>query len=107
MRVAYSTKFKDMQKMFNELTGTTDDLEGYLAEQEAKARRKVKRINYDDETKEMTIEYDDGTSKVFNEVEITDVGTQECSDFYKAEVVYRYKDFVDDFGKYVKNFGDA
>ena len=55
----------------------------------------------------MTIDYDDGTLKVFNEVEVAaDVATQERGDFKMAEVSYRFKDFFDDLGKYVEDFGD-
>lgn len=72
-----------------------------------KNRREITKINYDNETKKMTIDYDDGTSKVFNEVEVAaDVATQERGDFKMAEVSYRFKDFFDDFGKYVEDFGD-
>ena len=69
-------------------------------------QRKITKINYDNETKKMMVDYDDGASKVFDEVEITDVVTQECSDFNRAEVSYRFKDFFDDLGKYVEDFGD-
>lgn len=91
--VPYSTDFKNLQKVYDSLVG--------------KAQRKITKINYDNETKKMTIDYDDGTSKVFNEVEVAaDVATQERGDFKMAEVSYRFKDFFDDFGKYVEDFGD-
>lgn len=72
-----------------------------------KDRRKVTQINYDNETKKMTIDYDDGTSKVFNEIEVAaDVATQERSDFKMAEVTYNFKDFMTLENKYVEDFGD-
>ena len=54
----------------------------------------------------MMIDYDDGTSKVFNEVEITDVCEQHRLDSNMAEVVYNFKDFFDILGEYIEDFGD-
>ena len=107
IRVPYSTDFKDLQKVYDSLIGTVKTSEGPINEKELKVQRKITKINYDNETKKMTIGYDNGTSKVFNEVEVAaDVVTQECSDFNKTEVSYRFKDFFDDLGKYVEDFGD-
>ena len=106
-RVPYSTDFKDLQKVYDSFIGTVKVAEGFINEEKLKAQREITKINYDNETKKMTIDYDDGISKVFNEVEvISDVVTQECSDFNRAEVSYRFKDFFDDLGKYVEDFGD-
>ena len=108
IRAPYSTDFKDLQKVYDSLIGTVKVSEDPINEKELKVQRKITKINYDNETKKMTIDYDDGASKVFDEVEITaDVVTQECSDFNKAEVSYRFKDFFDDFGKYVEDFGES
>ena len=52
IKVPYSTDFKDLQKVYDSLVG--------------KVHRKITKINYDNETKKMMIDYDDGTSKVFN-----------------------------------------
>lgn len=104
-RVPYSTDFKDLQKVYDSLIGTVKVAEDFS--EENKAQREIIKINYDNETKKMTIDYDDGTSKVFNEVEVAaDVVTQERGDFKMAEVSYRFKDFFDDLGKYVEDFGD-
>ena len=107
IRVAYSTKLEDLQETYNKLAGTAGEVGLYLTQQEAKASRKVKRINYDDETKEMLIEYDDGSSKAFSDVKITDVCTQQRGEVMQAEVVYDFGNFVDNFGTYVKDFGEA
>lgn len=96
-RVPYSTDFKDLQKVYDSLIGTVKVAEGFINEEKLKAQREITKINYDNETKKMTIDYDDGTSKVFNEVEVAaDVATQERGDFKMAEVVYNFKDFGDD-----------
>lgn len=106
-RVPYSTDFKDLQKVYDSLIGTVKATEDFINEEKLKVQRKITKVNYDNETKKMMIDYDDGTSKVFNEVEITaDVATQERGDFKMAEVVYNFKDFFDDLGKYVEDFGD-
>lgn len=106
-RVPYSTGFKDLQKVYGSLIGTVKVAEGFINEEKLKAQREITKINYDNETKKMTIDYDDGTSKVFNEVEVAaDVATQERGDFKMAEVVYNFKDFFDVLGKYVEDFGD-
>lgn len=106
-RVPYSTDFKDLQKVYDGLIGTVKVAEDFINEEKLKAQREITKINYDNETKKMTIDYDDGTSKVFNEVEVAaDVATQERGDFKMAEVSYRFKDFFDDLGKYVEDFGD-
>lgn len=96
-RVPYSTDFKDLQKVYDSLIGTVKVAEGFINEEKLKAQREITKINYDNETKKMMIDYDDGTSKVFNEVEVAaDVATQERGDFKMAEVSYRFKDFGDD-----------
>lgn len=106
-RVPYSTDFKDLQKVYDSLIGTVKVTEDFINEEKLKAQREITKINYDNETKKMTIDYDDGTSKVFNEVEVAaDVATQERGDFKTAEVSYRFKDFFNDLGKYVEDFGD-
>lgn len=92
IKVPYSTNFKDLQKVYDSLVG--------------KVHRKITKINYDNETKKMMIDYDDGTSKVFNEVEVADVCEQHRLDSNVAEIVYNFKDFFDDLGKYVEDFGD-
>ena len=103
-RVPYSTDFKDLQKVHNSLIGTVKVTEDFINEEKLKAQREITKINYDNETKKMTIDYDDGTSKVFNEVEVAaDVATQERGDFKMAEVSYRFKDFFNDLGE---DFGD-
>lgn len=102
----YSTDFKDLQKVYDSLIGTVKVAEDFINEEKLKEQRKITKINYDNETKKMTIDYDDGTSKVFNEVEITDVCEQYRLDSNMAEVVYNFKDFFDDLGKYVEDFGD-
>ena len=100
IRAPYSTNLKDLQKVYDSLIGTVKASEDFINKKELKVQRKITKINYDNETKKMMIDYDDGASKVFNEVEVAaDVVTQECSDFSKAEVSYRFKDFFDDFGK--------
>lgn len=107
IRVPYSTNFKDLQKVYDSLIGSSKVAEGFINEEKLKTQREITKINYDNEAKKMTIDYDDGTSKVFNEVEVAaDVATQERGDFKMAEVTYRFKDFFDDFGKYVEDFGD-
>ena len=106
-RVPYSTDFKDLQKVYGSLIGTVKEAEDFINEEKLKAQREITKVNYDNETKKMMIDYDDGTSKVFNEVEVAaDVATQERGDFKMAEVVYNFKDFFDDLGKYVEDFGD-
>ena len=95
----------DLKKTYDSLIGTVEALDDFYAREEVKKNRKITEVNYDNETKKMIISYDDGTSKVFNEVEVTDVVTQECSGFNRAEVSYRFKDFEDDYGKYVEDFG--
>lgn len=96
-RVPYSTDFKDLQKVYDSLIGTAKVAEGFTNEEKLKAQREITKINYDNETKKMTIDYDDGTSKVFNEVKVAaDVVTQGRGDFKMAEVSYRFKDFGDD-----------
>lgn len=93
--VPYSTDFKDLQKVYDSFVGTVKAVEDFS--EENKAQHEITKINYDNETKKMTIDYDDGTSKVFNEVEVTaDVATQERGDFKMAEVTYNFKDFGDD-----------
>ena len=104
--VKYSTDFKDLQKVYNSLIGAAEALDDFYVQEKVKKNRKITEVNYDNETKKMTISYDDGTSKVFNEVEVTDVVSQECSEFNRAEISYRFKDFVDDYGKYVEDFGE-
>lgn len=95
IRVSCSTDFKDLQKVYDSLVGTVKAAEDFS--EENKAQREITKINYDNETKKMMIDYDDGTSKVFNEVEVAaDVATQERGDFKMAEVSYRFKDFGDD-----------
>lgn len=111
IRAPYSTDFKDLQKVYDSLIGTVKEAEksaeDFINEEKLKVQRKITKINYDNETKKMMVDYDDGTSKVFNEVEVAaDVATQERGDFKMAEVSYRFKDFFDDFGKYVEDFGD-
>lgn len=107
IRAPYSTDFKDLQKVYDSLIGTVKVAEDFINEEKLKVQRKITKINYDNETKKMMVDYDDGTSKVFNEVEVAaDVATQERGDFKMAEVVYNFKDFSDDFGKYVEDFGD-
>lgn len=106
----YSSGFpslEDLQKTYDSLIGTVRTIEDFVNDEELKAQRKITKVNYDNETKKMTISYNDGTSKVFNEVEVTDVVSQECSEFNRAEISYRFKDFVDDYGKYVEDFGDV
>lgn len=105
--VKYSTDFKDLKKVYDSLIGAAEALDDFYVQEEEKKNRKITEINYDNETKKMKISYDDGTSKVFNEVEVTDVVTQECSGFNRAEVSYRFKDFEDDYGKYVEDFGES
>ena len=105
--VKYSTDFKDLQKVYNSLIGAVEAIDDFYVQEEVKNNRKITEVNYDNETKKMKIGYDDGTSKIFNEVEVTDVVTQECSDFNRAEVSYRFKDFEDDYGKYVEDFGES
>lgn len=107
IKAPYSTSFKDLQKVYDSLIGAVRTIEDFENEEKLKAKRKIAKVNYDNETKKMTIGYDDGTSKIFNEVEVTDVVTQECSDFNRAEVSYRFKDFIDDYGKYVEDFGES
>ena len=107
IRVSCSTDFKDLQKVYDSLIGTVKVAEDFINEEKLKAQREITKINYDNETKKMTIDYDDGTSKVFNEVEVAaDVVAQGRGDFKMAEVSYRFKDFFDDLGKYVEDFGD-
>lgn len=111
IRAPYSTNFKDLQKVYDSLIGTVKaaekSAEDFINEEKLKVQRKITKINYDNETKKMMVDYDDGTSKVFNEVEVAaDVATQERGDFKMAEVSYRFKDFFDDLGKYVEDFGD-
>lgn len=111
IRAPYSTDFKDLQKVYDSLIGTVKaaekSAEDFINEEKLKVQRKIIKINYDNETKKMMVDYDDGTSKVFNEVEVVaDVATQERGDFKMAEVSYRFKDFFDDLGKYVEDFGD-
>lgn len=111
IRAPYSTDFKDLQKVYDSLIGTVKAAEkvaeDFINEEKLKAQREITKINYDNETKKMMIDYDDGTSKVFNEVEVTaDVVAQGRGDFKMAEVSYRFKDFFDDLGKYVEDFGD-
>ncbi len=107
IKVPYSTDFKDLQKVYDSLIGTVKATEDFINEEKLKVQRKITKVNYDNETKKMMIDYDDGTSKVFNEVEVAaDVATQERGDFKMAEVVYNFKDFFDDLGKYVEDFGD-
>lgn len=107
IRVPYSTDFKDLQKVYDSLIGTVKAAKDFINEEKLKMHREITKINYDNETKKMMIDYDDGTSKVFNEVEVAaDVATQERGDFKMAEVSYRFKDFFDDLGKYVEDFGD-
>lgn len=97
IRVPCSTDFKDLQKVYDSLIGTVKVAEGFINEEKIKAQREITKINYDNETKKMTIDYDDGTSKVFNEVEVAaDVVAQGRGDFKMAEVSYRFKDFGDD-----------
>ena len=94
IRAPYSTNLKDLQKVYDSLTGTVKANEDFINKEELKSQREITKINYDNETKKMTIDYDDGTSKVFNEVEVAaDVATQERGDFKMAEVSYRFKDF--------------
>ena len=96
-RAPYSTDFKDLQKVYDSFIGTVKVAEGFINEEKLKAQREITKINYDNETKKMTIDYDDGTSKVFNEVKVAaDVVTQGRGDFKMAEVSYRFKDFGDD-----------
>lgn len=113
IRVPYSTDFKvfkdfkDLQKAYDGLIGTVKVAEDFINEEKLKAQREITKINYDNETKKMTIDYDDGTSKVFNEVEVAaDVATQERGDFKMAEVTYNFKDFMTLENKYVEDFGD-
>lgn len=94
----------DLKKTYDSLIGTVEAIDDFYAQEEVKKNRKITEVNYDNETKKMKISYDDGTSKVFNEVEVTDVVSQECSEFNRAEISYRFKDFEDDYGKYVDNF---
>lgn len=95
-RVPYSTDFKDLQKVYDSLIGTVKATEDFINEEKLKVQRKITKVNYDD-----------GISKFFNEVEVAaDVATQERGDFKMAEVVYNFKDFFDDLGKYVEDFGD-
>ena len=98
IRAPYSTDFKDLQKVYDSLIGTVKaaekSTEDFINEEKLKAQREITKVNYDNETKKMMIDYDDGTSKVFNEVEVAaDVATQERGDFKMAEVVYNFKDF--------------
>lgn len=111
IRAPYSTDFKDLQKVYDNLIGTVKaaekSAEDFINEEKLKVQRKITKINYDNETKKMTIDYDDGTSKVFNEVEVAaDVATQERGDFKMAEVTYNFKDFITLENKYVEDFGD-
>lgn len=107
IKVPYSTDFKDLQKVYDSLIETVKVAEDFINEEKLKAQREITKINYDNETKKMMIDYDDGTSKVFNEVEVAaGVATQERGDFKMAEVVYNFKDFFDDLGKYVEDFED-
>lgn len=69
IRVPYSTNFKDLQKVYDSLIGTVKTAEGFINEKKLKVQRKITKINYDNETKKMMVDYDDGTSKVFNEAE--------------------------------------
>lgn len=92
IRVPYSTDFKDLQKVYDSPIGTVKAAEDFINEEKLKMHRKITKINYDNETKKMTIDYDDGTSKVFNEVEVTaDVVAQGRN---RAEVTYNFKDFM-------------
>lgn len=96
-KVPYSTDFKDLQKVYDSFIGTVKVAEDFINEEKLKAQREITKINYDNETKKMTIDYDDGTSKVFNKVEVAaDVVAQGRGDFKMAEVVYNFKDFGDD-----------
>lgn len=97
----------DLKKTYNSLIGTVEAIDDFYAQEEVKKNRKIAKVNYDNETKKMMISYDDGTSKIFNEVEVTDIVTQKCSDFNRAEVSYRFKDSFDDFGKYVEDFEEV
>lgn len=94
-RMTYSTDFKDLQKVYDSPIGTVKVAEDFINEEKLKAQREITKINYDNETKKMMIDYDDGTSKVFNEVEVTaDVVAQGRGDFKMAEVTYNFKDFM-------------
>lgn len=59
-RVPYSTDFKDLQKVYDSLIGTVKVAEDFINEEKLKMHRKITKINYDNETKKMMIDYDDG-----------------------------------------------
>ena len=85
-------------------------LDSWLAEQKEREKRAIVNINFNNETKEMTINYIDGMKKVFKNVEIQDICIQsagldnEGDEYGQAEIVYNFKNYDDDFGKYVDNF---
>lgn len=100
----------DFTKIGDIKVSGVDTLDSWLAEQKEREKRAIVNINFNNETKEMTISYIDGTKKVFNNVEIQDICVQsagldnEGDEYGQAEIVYNFKNYEDDFGKYVDNF---
>lgn len=96
IRVPYSTDFKDLQKVYDSPIGTVKVAEDFINEEKLKMHRKITKINYDNETKKMMIDYDDGTSNVFNEVEVAAEVTADvvAQGRNRAEVTYNFKDFM-------------
>lgn len=97
--------FNQLKKIYDDLTEKNESVAEAVRRKIAMRERKITQVNFDNETKEMVIRYHDGTSKVFSDVEITDVCEQHRIDSSMAEVVYNFKKSTDDFGKYVEDFG--
>lgn len=107
MTQPYKADLEKLQKMYDDLIEKNENISETVRRKMAMRERKITQINYDNETKEMVIRYHDGTSKIFSDVEITDVCEQHRLDSSMAEVVYNFKKAADDFGKYVEDFGGS
>ena len=105
---------EEVQKNFDKLKKTQNinvqmaDIERVYLKGQLMAARTIKEVHYNNETKEMTIVYNDKSSRVYFGVEITDIAMQESPGRdSQAEIVYNFAKYMDDFGKYVDNFEEG
>lgn len=79
-----------------------------LKEWREKNETKIKEINFNSDTKEMSIVYSDGSIKRYFGFEITGISDSlsvSGENMQQVNVVYNFSDFSNE-GKYVEDFGE-
>lgn len=70
-----------------------------------KKEKEIKEINFNSDTKEMSIVYSDGSIKKYIGAEVATTAQTDLGKGGQLEITYNFKDFNND-GKYVEDFGE-